>query len=132
MYSSYIDVVRKIFIGNCYYHDNMSVLYIPPYTPLLYSKTLVYRCIHFFLIYAIKHRLWVLIRTASMRRRRFKCVPTINVLSKNEENNIIFHLKINIFTAVKYCCILHGRVCVLEPDNVGTSWSRYGDLSALP
>ena len=26
---------------------------------------------------------------------------------------IIFHLKINIFTAVKYCCILHGRVCVM-------------------
>ena len=24
------------------------------------------------------------------------------------------HLKINIFTAVKYCCILHGRVCVME------------------
>ena len=24
-----------------------------------------------------------------------------------------FHLKIIIFTAVKYCCILHGRVCVM-------------------
>ena len=24
------------------------------------------------------------------------------------------HLKMNIFTAVKYCCILHGRVCVME------------------
>ena len=22
-------------------------------------------------------------------------------------------MKINIFTAVKYCCILHGRVCVM-------------------
>ena len=40
----------------------------PPYTPLLYSKTGVYRGIHFFLIFALKHRLWVLIRTASMRR----------------------------------------------------------------
>ena len=35
-------------------------------------------------------------------------VPTINVLK-----NIIFHLKINIFTAVKYCCLLHGLVCVM-------------------
>ena len=26
----------------------------------------------------------------------------------------IFHLKINIFTAVKYCCILHGRVFVIH------------------
>ena len=25
----------------------------------------------------------------------------------------IFYQKINIFTAVKYCCILHGRVCVM-------------------
>ena len=24
-----------------------------------------------------------------------------------------FHLKMNIFTAVKYCCILHGRVFVM-------------------
>ena len=29
------------------------------------------------------------------------------------KNIIIFHLKINIFAAVKYCCILHGRVCVM-------------------
>ena len=43
------------------------VLY-PPYTPLLYSKTGVYRGIHYFLIFALKHILWVLVRTASMRR----------------------------------------------------------------
>ena len=51
-----------------------------------------------FLIFALKHRFWVL---------------TINVLSKNKKNIIIFHVKINIFTTVKYCCILHGRVCVM-------------------
>ena len=39
----------------------------PPYTPLLYSKTGVYRGIHIFLIFAPKHRLWVLVRTASLR-----------------------------------------------------------------
>ena len=33
--------------------------------------------------------------------------------SKNKNYIIIFHLNINIFTAVKYCCILHGRVCVM-------------------
>ena len=37
----------------------------PPYTPLLYSKIGVYRGIHNFLIFALKHRLWVLVRTAS-------------------------------------------------------------------
>ena len=29
------------------------------------------------------------------------------------KNIIIFHQKINIFIAVKYCCLLHGRVCVM-------------------
>ena len=40
-------------------------------------------------------------------------MTAINVLSKNTKNVISFHLKINIFTAVKYCCILHGRVFVM-------------------
>ena len=45
------------------HQDNMSVCFIPPYTPLLYSKTGVYRGMHYFLIFALKHRLWVLVRT---------------------------------------------------------------------
>ena len=55
----------------------------PPYTPLLYSKTGGYRGILCFLIFSPKHRLWVLVRTASLRR--FLRVPTINVLSKNKK-----------------------------------------------
>ena len=39
-----------------------------PYTPLLYSKTGVHRGMHYFLYFALKHGLWVLVRTASMRR----------------------------------------------------------------
>ena len=39
-----------------------------PYTPLLYSKTGVCRGIPIFLIFTLKHRLWVLVRTASTRR----------------------------------------------------------------
>ena len=38
---------------------------IPPDTPLLYSKTGVCRVYLFFLIFAPKHRLWVLVKTAS-------------------------------------------------------------------
>ena len=49
-------------------HDNMSVHYIPPYTPLLNSKTGIYRGIPIFLIFAPKRRLWVLVTTASARR----------------------------------------------------------------
>ena len=48
--------------------DNMSVCFIPPYAPPLYSKTGVYRGIHSFLIFALKHIFWVLVRTTSMRR----------------------------------------------------------------
>ena len=56
--------------------------------------------IHFFLIFALKHRLWVL---------------TIYALSKNKKNITIFHLKISIFTAVENRSMLHGRVFVMEP-----------------
>ena len=76
---------------------------------LLYSEIGVYMGIHFFLIFALKHRLWVLVRTL----RRFQRVHTINVLSKNKKNITIFHLKIIFFTAVKNCSILHGRVFVM-------------------
>ena len=48
--------------------ENMSVPCIHPYTPLLYSKTGVWRGIHIFLIFAPKHRLWILVRTASLRQ----------------------------------------------------------------
>ena len=43
----------------------MSVKCLPPQTPLLYSKNGVCRGIPIFLIFALKHRLWVLVRTAS-------------------------------------------------------------------
>ena len=50
------------------HQENMSVKCIPPHTPLLYSKNGVCRGIPIFLIFAPKHRLWVLVRTASLRR----------------------------------------------------------------
>ena len=37
-----------------------------PYIPLLYSKTGVYRDIHYFLIFSLKHRLWVLVSTEAV------------------------------------------------------------------
>ena len=50
------------------HQDNMSVQRIPAYTPILHSKTGVCRGIPIFLIFAPKHRLWVLVRTASPKR----------------------------------------------------------------
>ena len=45
------------------YLANMPVKFTPPYTPLIYSKTGVCRGIHFFFFFALKQRLWVLVRT---------------------------------------------------------------------
>ena len=50
------------------HHANTSVLFRPPYTPHLYSKTEVYKGILFSFYFALKHRLWVLFRTASLRQ----------------------------------------------------------------
>ena len=60
---------------------------------------------HCFLIFALKHKLWVLVRTAS--------VPTIYILSKNKKIIKFFHLKIIFFTTLKNCCELHGHVFVM-------------------
>ena len=54
--------VKHFFLAH---QENVSVQCIPPYTPLLYSKTEVCGGIPIFLIFAPKHRLWVLVRTAS-------------------------------------------------------------------
>ena len=82
----------------------MSVQSIPPQTPLLYSKTGVCRGIPIFLIFAPKHRLWVLVRTAS----------PIYVLSKNKKNIEIFQMKFSIFIGEKNLYILHGQVFVMS------------------
>ena len=47
------------------HQENMSVKCIPPNTPLLCSKTGVCRGIPIFLIFAPKHRMWVLVRGGS-------------------------------------------------------------------
>ena len=47
------------------------------------------------IFFSSKHRLWVLVRAALTRR--FKCVPTINVLSKYMKNIIIFLMQFSFF-----------------------------------
>ena len=81
------------------HHANMSVQRRPPYIPFLHCKIGVYRGIYYFLTFPLKHRLWVLVRNASLR--------------KNKKNVSLIHLKIIVFTAVKYCSILHRRAFVM-------------------
>ena len=81
-----------------------------PLTPHFYIVKLgltgVYNCF----IFALNHRLWVLVRTASIRLSYR--VPTIYVLSKNKTDRL-FHLKISHFTDFQNRCIMHGYVCVI-------------------
>ena len=85
----------------------MSVKCIPHYTPLLYSKTGVYGRMCIFFIFDPKHRLWVLVRTASARR--FQRVPTINVLSKDIKISNFFLMKFSIFTDEKISVYYMGK-----------------------
>ena len=92
-------------------------IYFPGFDVLCFTwpryQVSVYRTIGpLVLIVALKHRLWVLIRTASLSR--FQRVPTIYDLNKNKKSITIFHLKIMIFTAVKYCSLLPRRVFVMS------------------
>ena len=65
---------------------------------------------HCFLIFALKHRWWVLVKTASQSTHVY---PQSIIWAKKEENITIFHLKIIILTAVKNCYVLHGHVFVM-------------------
>ena len=56
-----------------------------------------------FLIVALKRRLWVLIRTASL----------IYVLSKIRKISLFFHVKIDNFYSFKNCSILNRLVNVM-------------------
>ena len=97
----------------------MSVCFIPLYTPLLYSKTVVYRGWQYFLIIALKHILWVLVRTAVLTCTHNKC------FEQKYENSQKIKLKIVIFTAVKNCCILHGRVFVMPAIHSADMFSSF-------
>ena len=62
---------------------------------------------------------------------RFERVPTIYILSKNKENITIFHLKIIIFTAVKYYSILYGRVFVMIKQDLFYNFVKFQHLGAV-
>ena len=82
-----------------------------PLNPLLYSKTWVYRGIYYFFISALKHRLWVLVRTASSRR--FWRVLTIYVLSRNMKKYQNFLSENFHFLVVKCSVYLNRHVFVM-------------------
>ena len=64
----------------------MPMLMRPSYTPLLYSEIGVYRGIHYFLIFALKYSLWVLVRTTSLSEAVLTSTHNY-VLTKNKKSS---------------------------------------------
>ena len=56
--------------------ENIFVKCIPPHTPLLYSKSGVYKGIPIFLNFDPKHRLWVLVKKPQSRNSLIWSGPT--------------------------------------------------------
>ena len=77
---------------------------VHPLTPHFYIVELGFTGVYIiFLILALKQRL--LVRVTS----------THNLCFEQKKKKItIFHLKIILFTAVKYCRIKHRRVCIMD------------------
>ena len=103
----------RLYVLSYEYPFHITKTYPYNFDPLkphfLYSKTRVYRDIHyFFLISAHKHRLWVLVRTASEQ------VPTIYVLNRNIKSISFFYLKIFQFLELKISIDLNRRVFILK------------------
>ena len=99
------------------HHANISVQCGPRCTPLLYNTIGVYRGIHYFLSFALKHKLWVLVLTYT----NDLC------FEKNKKNITIYH-----FYSRENYSILHRQVYVMEePGEQGhmTLWAIYAQFS---
>ena len=94
---------KLIWFSIGYLHSNIRITRpcgLHPFnTPHFYIVKRGLTGVYIFLVFALKHRVWVLVRTV-----------TLYVLSKNKKNITIFHLKITIFTAVKNHNVLHKHV----------------------
>ena len=77
---------------------NMSIFYIPPYTPLFDTKIGMYRYTPIFLNFDPKCRKWILVSYL---------VRTISVLSKNIKNIKMFLM--NVFLQLKWFVYCMGR-----------------------
>ena len=103
----------KLAMHALQHQENMSVKCIPSPTPPLYSKTGVCTGIPIFLIFAPKHRLWVLVRTASVRRGGSNVYPQSMFLAKIRKISNIFILicsilKLKNYMFIAWACFRYG------------------------
>ena len=81
--------------------------HVDPFTPHFYIVKLGFTGVHILFLFLVQNI------DCGYSLEPPKRVPTNNVLSKNMKIVKKIQLKIVIFTAMKNCCILHGRVCVM-------------------
>ena len=86
----------------------MPVKCITPYTPILYSKTGVYKGIPIFLIFVPNHRLWPR-RGGSNGEAVLTCTYNQG-FEQTYKNYHFFPNEIVSFNAEKILCILHGQL----------------------
>ena len=86
----------------CFFHQT---LYMSKVQYVCGEHIISYKC-------APKHRLFLLVRTASPRR--FERVPKINVLIINVEHIKFFLMKYSTFNAENFFCIFHGQILAME------------------
>ena len=80
-----------------------------PLTPHFYRIKLEFTGVYiFFLFFALKQRLWVLVSHEAV----LTCIHN-QCFEQNKENITLFHMQIIVFTVVKICSILHGHVFVI-------------------
>ena len=84
-----------------------------PFKPHLYIIKLGFTGVYIIVLFSDpKHRLWVLVRTAS--QRRFKRVSTIYILSRNMKNIRVFLSENFQFLEVKFSIYLNRHVFVMR------------------
>ena len=80
-----------------------------PLTPHFYIVKRGFTGVYiFFIIFALKHKLWVLVRNR-LNEAVLTCTNNL-CFEQNRENITNFHLKIVNFYSFKNCCILHRLV----------------------
>ena len=94
-----------------------------PYTPLLYSKTGVRRGIYYFLIFALKHILWVLVRTASITHNIFL---SKNSKKKKSTENCHFYSREKSLHILRYEKLYSGWI-ITDIETRGISAVTYDD-----
>ena len=88
-----------------HHQENMPINSIPLEPHFYIVKLGVYMDVHFFLIFAPKHRLWVLVRTASARRSERE--PTIYVVVFSIEHFQLLQFKNNLY--ITWACFRNVR-----------------------